>query len=422
MQQGKQPLRQRIVIAFVLMTLLISGTFSIGIVQIVHLVEEHLVSEDMHSELQAAMDALGTGRPLVLDKGKRLFTDAAGEFAPPAEFAGVKDGFSEVVQGEQAYYVFKLERDGFTYMLVQDQQDFEARERLLFEVVLVCFLASLLIAWGLGSLLASRVLEPVALLASEVRSGARYNDSQSLARNYADDEVGRLAAAFDATFEQLGRSLEREKLFTSDVSHELRTPLMVIGSSCELLVQSSGLTPKQREQLDRIHRASAEMLELVNTLLLLARDRDNGSEWEKSITLGAVAAEQGDIWRDQFAGRGIDYSCSVEAPDSGSYPATFLRTVMSNLLRNALHYTERGAVRLVLFSGGFRVEDTGPGIAPEQQSQLFQPFRRGSRVRGEGLGLGLSLVKRICEHQGWSVTMLPAQPRGCIFRVELTPA
>lgn len=422
MQQGKQPLKQRIVIAFVLMTLLISGTFSVGIVQIVHLVEEHLVSEDMQSELLAAMDALGTGQPLTLDKGKRLFTDAGGKLAPLKEFADVKNGFSEVVLGKQAYYVFRLYRDGFAYLLVQDQQDFEAREQLLFEVVLACFLASLLIAWGLGSLLANRVMAPVSLLANEVRSGARHKDGQRLARNYADDEVGRLASAFDTTFEQLRRALEREKMFTGDVSHELRTPLMVIGSSCELLVQSSGLTPKQREQLERIHRASAEMLELVNTLLMLAREWGNGSEWEKSIALSAVAAEQSDIWGNQFAERGIDYSCSVEEPDSGSYPATFLRTVMSNLLRNALHYTEQGTVTLVLFRGGFRVEDTGPGIAPEQQSQLFQPFQRGSRARGEGLGLGLSLVKRICEHQGWSVTMLPAQPRGCIFQVELTPA
>lgn len=415
----KQPLKQRIVIAFVLMTLLISGAFSIGIVLIVHLVEEHLVSEDMRSELRAAMDALGTGRALTLDKGKRLFTDAGPQLVPPVEFVHTREGFSEVVLGEQAYYVFKLRRDGFAYMLVQDQRDFEAREQLLFNVVLACFLGSLLIAWGLGSLLANRVMQPVALLADEVRSGARARGTEQLAKNYANDEVGRLAEAFDSTFEQLHRSLEREKLFTGDVSHELRTPLMVIGSSCELLTQSSGLEPKQREQLERIRRAGAEMLELVETLLLLARDRGTMAERGQRVSLAEVAAEQNEIWREQFAGRGIDYCCTVEAQDSGEYPSTFLRTVMSNLLRNALHYTEEGRVELVLFDGGFRVEDTGPGIAPEQQSQLFQPFQRGSHARGEGLGLGLSLVKRICEHRGWSVSVLPSESRGCVFRVDL---
>ncbi|WP_346839324.1 HAMP domain-containing sensor histidine kinase [Microbulbifer sp. SAOS-129_SWC] len=415
----KQPLKQRIVIAFVMMTLLTSGAFSIGIVEIVRLVEEHLVSDDMHSELRAAMDALGTGRPLALDKDKRLFTDAGPQFAPPPEFARARAGFSEVMLGDRAYYVYKLSRDGFDYILVQDQLDFEEREQLLFDVVLACFVISVLIAWAFGAVLANRVMQPVALLAEEVRSGVRARGAERLAKHYADDEVGRLAEAFDTTFEQLSRSLEREKLFTGDVSHELRTPLMVIGSSCELLSQSTDLKQKQRDQLDRIHRASAEMLELVETLLMLARERGTMDEAERGVSLAQVATEQSGIWRDQFRARGIDYQCRVESEDSGRYQGTFLRTVMSNLLRNALHYTDDGQVELVLFDGGFRVEDTGPGIAPEQQSQVFQPFQRGPRARGEGLGLGLSLVKRICKHQGWSVSVEPAQPSGCVFRVDL---
>ena len=78
---------------------------------------------------------------------------------------------------------------------------------------------------------------------------------------------------------------------------------------------------------------------------------------------------------------------------------------MSNLLRNALHYMERGTVRLVLEDGGFRVEDTGVGIPADQRELMFQPFVRGPRACGERLGLGLSLVKRICAHQGWQISV-----------------
>jgi signal transduction histidine kinase len=416
----RQPLKRRIVIAFVLMTLSISGAFSIGIVAIVHLVENHLVSDEMRLDLLTAIDDLGTGQAVVLNKGSRIFTDAAPELAPPPEFAEVKAGFSEVFQGEEAYYAFRLNRDGFSYLLIQDQLDFEARERGLFKAVLACFCASLLIAWGLGSLLANRVLQPVVQLADEVRSRTRDQGPDRLAINYADDEVGRLAQTFDSTLEKLNQSLDREKLFTGDVSHELRTPLMVIHSSCELLEQTQALAPKQRALLDRIHRASDEMLELVGTLLMLARERE--AVVGRGLSLGEAARQQSEIWQDQFTARGIDYRCVVEAEDERQYQPTFLRTVMSNLLRNSLYYTEEGRVRLVVFDGGFRVEDTGPGIAPEQQARMFQPFERGAQARGEGLGLGLSLVKRICEHQGWSVTILPAQPRGCVFRIDLRPA
>jgi len=90
---------------------------------------------------------------------------------------------------------------------------------------------------------------------------------------------------------------------------------------------------------------------------------------------------------------------------------------MSNLLRNALHYTDRGTVRLVLDDAGFRVEDSGVGIPLAEQERMFQPFVRGAEGRGEGLGLGLSLVKRICAHQGWQVGVVPRQPQGSCFQV-----
>lgn len=92
---------------------------------------------------------------------------------------------------------------------------------------------------------------------------------------------------------------------------------------------------------------------------------------------------------------------------------------MANLLRNALHYTERGSVRLILERGAFRIEDSGAGIPAEQHERIFQPFVRGAQARGEGLGLGLSLVKRICAKQGWSVS-LQSEPGDTRFRVALS--
>jgi signal transduction histidine kinase len=90
------------------------------------------------------------------------------------------------------------------------------------------------------------------------------------------------------------------------------------------------------------------------------------------------------------------------------------------LLRNALHYTERGFIRLTLTSTGFTVEDSGVGIPEEKREAMFEPFVRGNEKRGEGLGLGLSLVQRICENQGWSVSLTNMEPNGCRFQVELS--
>jgi len=107
------------------------------------------------------------------------------------------------------------------------------------------------------------------------------------------------------------------------------------------------------------------------------------------------------------------------SPQSTSYNATLLHAVMGNLLRNALHYTEHGFIRLTLTGNGFLVEDSGVGIPEEKREAMFEPFVRGTEKRGEGLGLGLSLVQRICENQGWSVSLTTMEPNGCRFEVQL---
>lgn len=120
--------------------------------------------------------------------------------------------------------------------------------------------------------------------------------------------------------------------------------------------------------------------------------------------------------------KGLTFELCSEGQDGGVYNPTLLRTVLTNLLRNALHYTDDGHVRIVVERGGFRVEDSGLGIPRQDHEQMFQPFTRGEHARGEGLGLGLSLVRRICLDQGWRISIHDLKPRGSCFRVVLNSA
>src|SRR5690606_18088191 len=97
--------------------------------------------------------------------------------------------------------------------------------------------------------------------------------------------VGQLAVAFDETLSQLRQALNREQLFTSDVSHELRTPLMVLAGACELLLENPALDPRARSQVQRIARASAQMRELVQTFLQLARTQSGQAAQAPQATL-----------------------------------------------------------------------------------------------------------------------------------------
>jgi signal transduction histidine kinase len=96
-----------------------------------------------------------------------------------------------------------------------------------------------------------------------------------------------------------------------------------------------------------------------------------------------------------------------------------LRTVIDNLIQNAIHHTADGEIVLVLRAGGFEVRDNGTGIAVNDMYRVFQPYYRGTASHREGLGLGLSLVQRICEREEWRVTLEPNHPKGCRFQIDL---
>lgn len=419
----KQSLAQRIIIAFALMSALVAGAFAMGIVATVHLVEEKLISAGLGGDLQRLllMDS-------VMDWSHRpepdqlfYFSGGPGDFELPKDLRHLEPGFHEVFREQLSYHAMVEVVDGRHYVLLQDQSDFEERERVLFAVVLVGFVLSLALAVFLGWILARKVMAPVVRLARQVRHRDQLLGlAPPLAPDYAADEVGELAVAFDATLGRLRQALTRERLFTSDVSHELRTPLMVLASSCELLLENPGIDQRGRAQVERIARACAEMRELVQTFLMLARAQHEDAGMALQQSLSQVADGLVNQWREPIEAKGLSLMFEPGTPTDTRYNATLLHAVMGNLLRNALHYTEQGFIRVTLTTTGFTVEDSGVGIPEEKREAMFEPFVRGNEKRGDGLGLGLSLVQRICENQGWHVSLTNRLPNGCRFQVELS--
>ena len=418
----KQSLSRRIVIAFVLMTALVGGTFAIGIVETVHLVEERLISSELGGDLDRLlkMESIDEWRHRPEPTQLFHFSGGRGDFALSEDLQNLPPGFSELFRDNHSYYAYVHLVDGRRYVLMEDQSEFEEREQLLFAVVLVGFLLSLGLSGLLGWLLARKVIEPVVRLSGQVGHPDQLLErAPQLAPDYAEDEVGRLAASFDITLGLLRRALMRERLFTSDVSHELRTPLMVVASSCELLLESPELSARSRTQVQRIARACEEMRELVQTFLLLARSTADGVAAESQAGLREIADGLVEQWRPLIESKGLVFDYQPADGGQQTYNGPLLRSVLGNLIRNAWHYTEQGRIELRLGGSGFVVEDTGVGIPAAEREAMFQPFVRGGAARGEGLGLGLSLVQRICESQGWSVELADAVPRGCRFEVNL---
>lgn len=418
-------LASRIVIAFTLMATTVAGLFSVGVILAIGMAEQELVTEGMSRQLDFVIASGEDSASRQLSAGLHLYRSGApGDPPLPAWLQGYGPGFHEIIHDGMEYETLFSEHGPTRYVLLLDQEDFERHERTTFLIVGAGFLLSALTALVLGLLTARRVIAPVVRLAGQVQHRDQLLPlAPPLAPDYPADEVGQLAAAFDSTLGQLRQALQRETLFTSDVSHELRTPLMVIASSCELLLEELPVGSREHTQLLRLHRSCGEMRELIETFLWLARGASGRNPLASDTTLAAVAEEQRERWAQEAAQRGLAFHLEGAAahPDAPHYPAPLLRAVMSNLLRNALHYTDRGSVRLTLHADGFDVADTGAGIPEAERLDIFRPFIRGSTSRGDGIGLGLSLVQRICSQQGWQVSLEANPGGGCLFRVNLQP-
>lgn len=423
-------LARRIVAAFVLMTIAVATFFSATLVLTIEHAEERLVSDAMNRELDqrlrtdtAPQTNAGIGYPRYFD------SDGLRAPPPPAWSAALPQGLNEPTIDGETLHVMVREVGNRRLLMIDDAGDFERRENMVRMLVLIGALVSVVLSALLGSLLARHIMAPVIALAERVRSASSGQDRR-LAEGFAADEVGRLAEAFDQTLEALHRALSRERLITSDISHELRNPLMVIASSCELLTAHLAESSVARRTVARIERASREMQEIVDTLLALARANHAGAVATRQVALREAVEEQLARWRPLAEQRGLRLTMEADDGDDAgrdgeaaraqllTLPAAPIATVLSNLIRNALHYAGAGTVRICVGAQHIRVVDTGPGIPEQERDRLFQPFVRGDGSHGDGIGIGLSLVERICASQGWRVTLSANQPHGCIFRID----
>jgi signal transduction histidine kinase len=155
-------------------------------------------------------------------------------------------------------------------------------------------------------------------------------------------------------------------------------------------------------------------------LLIVARAEYTAINPTRTQTLEQIAQEAFERWQARFQEKNIVFNLVVkESPESRLFNADLLLTALSNLLKNALNYTHSGKVEIIISKESISVVDTGIGIDVDQQSQVLKPFVRGNQLPLDGLGLGLSLIQRICENQGWQLSLLSEPGRGSTFTISL---
>jgi signal transduction histidine kinase len=387
--------------------------------------------------LNTAFRNLGVSdaRGMIVGRDGEILADTRpGAEPPPAEVIGqatATDGDTHGSYGglfNRWLYVGQPLRDGRVLFLLAPRPNPLAAlgQELLLPLILrsalVAFAASVVLAW----LISRWVSAPLQKTAEAARSVAAGDYDRRLTPS-GPDEAHSLATSFNEMLQQVQGNQQAMRDFVANVSHELRTPLTSIQGYAQAILD--GTAPDVERAAGVIHGESERLGRLVEELLDLARmDTGQAPLERKPVDLGAVLAAIVERLNLKATKKSVQLQNEVSSLPSLIGDGDRLAQVFTNLIDNALvHTPEGGEVRLEAeASSGWvavHVDDTGPGIPPEELSRIFERFyqldkaRSGSGPRGAGLGLAIS--REIVEAHGGSLEAQSVVGRGSRFTVRL---
>ena len=300
--------------------------------------------------------------------------------------------------------------------LASNDRTLEKLGGVLFVFGALGVLAALLAGW----LVARNGLRPVRRLTSAVERIAVTEDLTPL-RIEGDDEVARLATAFNQMLLALGASRDRQRRLVADASHELRTPLTSLRTNLDLLRQAEGnraLPAQSRlELLDDVRGQIEELSALVGDLVELARDEPM-THVVAQVDLADVVDRA--VTRVRRRAQGISFDVSTDpwvvVGDSSS-----LERAVTNLLDNAAKWSPAdGTVTVRLADGVLVVDDEGSGIDEVDRPHVFDRFYRSEVSRAmPGSGLGLAIVRQVLDRHGGQIEVSESPAGGARFSLWL---
>ncbi len=403
-------LSRKIVSQFCLFTLLISTVWGMFCFILMYNIEDEFIEREVQQEAQYLQQAYDKNKQwsdsrvgyMTLYFSKNTLPDDIKQryISEPnrKEFSG-EDG--------RHYHLLALPNSENIYLVAEVSEMLLVRPitqgvlKLMLTGGFILVLLAFIIAWQLGR----KTAMPLKQLADLVNGVAPEKIPDKFAEQFPNNEIGILAHTLESAMTRINQSLLREKCFTRDVSHELRTPVAIIKNAVEVY-RNQHVTDENNPVIDRISQASTQMEQTVTTLLTLAREEHTDADKKQIKILPLIEQaiiDQNHLINNKPIQVEVNDNCNVEVyAQSG-----MLTLLLDNLIGNAFQYTQEGKVTIEMRNNTLIVADTGPGIEASISDKITEPTVKGNQ--SSGYGFGLSIVKRLCEHQGWSLTFSSEQ-------------
>ena len=237
----------------------------------------------------------------------------------------------------------------------------------------------------------------------------------------SNDEIQILSDAISQLGEKLNSFIARERNFTRDASHELRSPLTVINIATDLILAEDNLSELAKNSLSRIKRAIADMEQLTEVFLMLAREDDKALDM-KSVEIGDIIEQQIDRAKIVHRNKSVDITLTRNHYATLITSDMVLSVLLGNLIRNAIMYTNVGGIEIVVNNNTVIIKDSGEGMTQQQVEDMFKPFHRGANVNASGFGVGLTIVKRLSERFNWPIKVESEPGTGTQIQVTFVDA
>jgi len=404
-------LQHQIIRLFVGFTLFISVSYSLLMLAYSWLVEDNVFNRIVADEAAFIQNHYQQTQQVATPRAEFLTLHESWNHVPGEIYQQYLVNPSQVefkTASGQTLHLTTIELQDQLLVLIADVSRFEVGKDYLPYIsgsLLVIILIILLIALFLANVIARYSVRPLTNLAAQVK-GLSYTDQSSFADSYPQNEIGLLASTIEQSFTHLQQVLQRESDFTRDVSHELRTPITILKN---LLSQTKHTQKLSQQQWQQFSNAVTQLNQIIATLLAMAREE---SQQLESISLLPLLEDC--IVNHFELAAAEDFQLDLDVADDINVTANanLLKLLINNLLSNALNYASSKRLSISATQHQMQFVNESDVASIVDSNDILRPQIKGKA--SSGLGLGLYLVKRICEQFGWAVKVSTEDSRFCL--------